>query len=221
MMSVHDELVELLNRVVVAFSQSDIRHKAMTRGYRWAYSLITGACRPHAPLIVGFNWGAQAGEQYDPQSTIKETRWNKSDLGSFARILPYMARYLPDLPMERISQTNYCFFRSEKEEQISARDLELCSSIFEQLLRVMKPTLVLGFSSRLRDHLLSSHQVTQPQITTVEQMKGKGIVAYTAVSGVLAGGATVAFLPHPNCPIRKETREKLWGFCADQMQAHR
>ena len=71
MMAVHDKLQELLRAVGAAFTRSDIHRWALNAGLRWNYSLITGACLPHAPMIVGFNWGAHTGESYLPQREIE------------------------------------------------------------------------------------------------------------------------------------------------------
>jgi hypothetical protein len=144
----------LLERVGDALQRSEIAKTATSAGRTWGYSLITGSCVPNALLIEGFNWGARAGERYPSQRRIEESSWRKGDLGSLARILPYLTR---------ISQTNYCFVRSKNGRRIRDSDLDLCQRIFEELLRIMTPSLILSFSSRLRDRLLRKDQFARSQ----------------------------------------------------------
>ena len=143
---------------------------------------------------------------------------NDGDLGSFARVPAYFKRHFPSLPINKISQTNYCFFRSKDERQISADDLKRCRPLFAELLSVMEPSLVLSFSSRLRDYLLRSDQVRNSETVSVQQQVGKRTVTCTAVAGMLEGGTPVAFLPHPNYPMQRSVRKKLWDFCANQVR---
>lgn len=215
------QLQSLLQRVGSAFAASDISQLARAKGYRWNYSLITGACHPKTPLIVGFNWGASAGAEYDPQREIKPSQWNRDDLGSLVRVLPYIARYLPKFSFETVTQTNYCFFRSKEERDITSRDLELCRPLFLGLLALLDPSIVLSFFSRLRDHLLRTSQVVDAEILEVKEQRGNRTVTSFAGVGKLKGRSPVAFLPHPNYPLRRTTRAQMWEFCAKWVTGRR
>lgn len=204
------DLLRLLKRVADAFQRSKIRRSAAESGDEWAYSLITGACLPGAPLIIGFNWGASSNARYEPQSEVNATPWREGENGSLIPILPYVSRFFPNLNLDKLSQTNYCFFRSKAEADISSEDLELCRPIFDDLLRVMRPTLVLSFSARLRDHVRKTDQVTCFRNQRIKNLN----MTYAVATGKLWGGIPVSFLPHPNYPMEGDAREKAWKFCS-------
>lgn len=203
------QLNELLEEVRAAYEKSKIGKK-----HEWFYSLITTPCIKYSPLIVGFNWGVDRNFQHRPQVHIKESYIKNEDLGSLARIEQYYWKeYLPLEAFHRASQTNYCFFRSEKAAQIDNDDLLLCQPIFDKLLKILEPSIVLSFSSKLRDYLLHSGQVTDLESKCLEYTRGKTKVPYTPYKGKLSFGAPIVFLPHPNYPLKKEIRVKSWQFC--------
>lgn len=206
-------LNELLRNLRKIYEESEIRDICSTEGYQWGYSLITGACVPAAPLLVGFNWGAKEGEKYESQETIEATVWTNEDLGSLVRIVPYCKKYLPQHMLTQASQTNYCFFRSKNERQITSGDLELCRPIFYRLLEIVNPSIILCFSSKLRDHLVSTDQVKNFENRSIAYDRGQQRVTYDAIKGVLATGVKIAFLPHPNYPMKKSARDVAWDFC--------
>jgi len=183
---------------------------------QWGYSLITGPCIPYAPLLVGFNWGARVGEEYSSRETIEETSLKNEDLGSLIRVVPYWEKYLPEHVLAHASQTNYCFFRSKNESQISERDLALCRPIFNRLLEIVKPSIVLCFSSKLRDYMVSTDKIKRLEKKPLEYKRGQSQVTYLVMKGELATGVTIAFLPHPMYRMTTAARDAAWAFCFDK-----
>jgi hypothetical protein len=112
-------LDELLIEVGNAYEQSDIRKLCLEEGYEWHYSLITTSMKPNGPLVLGFNWGASKGGVYKPQLSVNKSDFSREDVGSLARIFPYCEKYFGYDFLSDLSQSNYCFFRSHKEGQIS------------------------------------------------------------------------------------------------------
>jgi len=209
------QLSSLLDQLEDVYQKSEIRSvAAAAEGHEWAYSLIAGACQPGAPLVIGFNWGANEHTDYEPQTTIDRTPWQTGDRGSLIRILPYVSRYFPDIRLDEISQTNYCFFRSKKESQIRPGDLELCQPVFDELLRIMQPSVMLCFSSRLRDYLIADRRIHDDKDKRIPIPSTKRKITYTALRGSLGRGIPIAFLPHPNYPIPRAAREAAWRFCS-------
>jgi uracil-DNA glycosylase len=111
----------------------------------------------------------------------------------------------------RIVQTNYCFFRSLNEGQITARDLNLCYPIFDELLKLLKPSQIISFSSRLKQVLLEKGRLISENKLLLLTNKGEYHVlkAYLSVD---SKPIPIAFLPHPNYPIGGDQRIKAWDF---------
>ncbi|MGI8738709.1 MAG: hypothetical protein ACR2KU_03380 [Gammaproteobacteria bacterium] len=205
-------LVELLAEVRNAYEALDIKTLCLTEGLEWNYSLVTTSGVRNAPLIVSFNWGAASGKRYRPQERLQEEFLDEQDPGSLVRILPYLKKYLPLEQLANFSQTNYCFFRSHKANQISARDLALCQPLFTKLLAILKPGVVLSFSSKLRDYIETTEQLSETRRTSFEYLRGGRRVRYSALVGKLHSDIKAVFLPHPNYPLKGEVRDAAWGI---------
>lgn len=167
--------------------------------------------RKSGPLILGFNWGATQGEEYSPQATI--TVFKKDEVGSLSRIFPYCEKYFGNDFLERVSQSNYCFFRSKSESEITHKDIALCEPIFDKLIDEMEPSSILCFSSKLRDYLLSNHRVQTKESIKISYKRGSVQMTYEPIRATLTSGAEIMFLPHPNYPMKKEARNEAWDFC--------
>lgn len=211
-----NKLEFLLNELNAAHRKSDIAVACEKSGRSWGYSLITTSLKPDRPMLVGFNWGAAAGKSYENQKSIESEALLDQDLGSFKRIVPYTEKFIGCGSMVDASQTNYCFFRSHSESEISQTDINLCKPIFRDLLFVVKPSMILCFSSKLRDHLIEDGQVYNLKTTSITFKRGVLDIEYIVKKGSLNGDINIYFLPHPNYPMRKTAREKAWLFCFDQ-----
>jgi ribonuclease R len=212
-MQIINELSTLLNNVGDAYEKSEIKRKQSMLNCSWGYSLITGSCVPKAPLIIGFNWGARAGQVYKCQQVITPSLLEIDDLGSLARVIPYIKEYFPGALLENMSQTNYCFFRSPKQSDISEGDLALCRPIFNRLIEVLKPSCVFCFSSKLRDYMKDTNQITHPQSSEIPFNRGLRSVKYVAIKGIICDGVHIGFFPHPNYPMPNHARQEVWEFC--------
>ncbi|NKI16605.1 hypothetical protein HCU74_04120 [Spongiibacter sp. KMU-166] len=210
-----NKLESLLNELHAAHQKSDIAVACEKNGRSWGYSLITTSLKPDKPMLIGFNWGAATGENYDNQTSIESEALLDQDLGSFKRIVPYTEKFLGYGTMVDASQTNYCFFRSHSEREISQTDINLCKPIFRDLLSVVKPSMILCFSSKLRDHLIEDRQVFDLKTKVITFKRGATDIKYVVKKGALDGDIKVYFLPHPNYPMRKTAREQAWAFCFD------
>lgn len=190
-------------RISKAWGESDIKKKHP----EWAWSLAATQLYTDSLVIVGFNWGAAQMEKYDPQEILPDQPWPKQDLGSLARTLPYLQTYFPDIDLDTIVQTNYCFFRSHKEGDISSRDVVLTHSIFLDLLQDLRPKHVLVFSAILRDRILPQlNHIKEAEITSGNK-KPKAIRATWSIGG---REIPVGIVPHPNNAITGEARDKCW-----------
>jgi len=210
-------MMEVLNTLLVdlkeAYDQSDIKKYCQTNGHDWYYSLITSTLEKHGPMVIGFNWGASDNESYLPQSSIEKCGFEKADIGSLSRIFPYCQKYYGDDFLSKISQSNYCFFRSKIESQISNKDIQLCEPIFTKMIDVVKPSSVLCFSSKLRDKVITEDKIISSETHDICFKHGARNITYTAIKAVLDSNVEMKFLPHPNYPMKKEARDEAWEFC--------
>src|SRR5680860_1514247 len=112
-------LDSLLIELEQVYKKSAIKKYCLKYDHEWHYSLLTTTMKSDGPLVLGFNWGASQGGKYEPQRSVNESEFASGDIGSLSRILPYCEKYFDIDFLSKISQSNYCFFRSECESQIS------------------------------------------------------------------------------------------------------
>jgi ribonuclease R len=206
-------LTALLKEIEKAYEQSDIRQYCLEHGHQWFYSLVSTTMEVGGPLIIGFNWGASKDEKYDPQLSIEKCDFKSGDRGSLSRIFPYCEEFIGRDFLSTVSQSNYCFFRSKNERQISNKDMELCEPIFEKLLAVMKPSLIICFSSKLRDYMLRNNKIRTKTSKSIRFDRGYSVITYDVIKATLLSGTKIFFLPHPNYPMKAVAREEVWDFC--------
>ena len=214
----YNRLNGLLEKTKAAYDLSDIKRYCDREGHKWFYSLFATKVTENMPLIVGFNWGAAHGVSYAPQLNCSHESFSnlykEKRLGSLARIIPYLHKYMPGVSYTEMGQSNYCFFRSHQECQITEHDLELCKPIFIELLEIVKPSLLLCFSVRLRNYLLLSDRIQNIATAKLSGRQGSSENNCVVIKGEIAHGRVkIYFLPHPNYPLRRELREKAWEFC--------
>ena len=205
-------LTKLLKELSCLYEQSEIKQYCINHGLQWHYALVTTKMIKDEPLIVGFNWGAAKGVDYKPQTTIEYGGFNDEDTGSLNRIKPFCSQYCGEEFLDSASQTNYCLFRSHKAEEIQHSDIKLCEPIFESLIYTLRPSVLLSFSSKLRDYLISKNKIADLQKKTIEFQSGERKVMYTTAKGNL-GETPILFLPHPMYQMTSSARQEAWDFC--------
>ena len=210
----HDKHIEffydLLNETKVVFEQSAIYQESIKNN--WFYSVSATGIFPGKPLIVGFNWGAGQGVIYEPQKEYRFEYFSGlyPELGSLKRTIPYFDEYCPKALYGM--QTNFCFFRSKLENDIHDNDLELCFPLFIKYIQYSKPSILISFSNKLRNHLIKKgllidyHEASfQNGKRTISALKGHFADKDQVIEFVL--------LPHPNTPVIKDARKNCWEFC--------
>ena len=207
------ELEVLLTDLALAYAQSDIKQYCARHHVQWHYELLTSPLVANRPLIVGFNWGARADYVFNAPTCINAEDFLKQDLASLRRVVPYLSRFLGDDELTAISQSNICFFRSQRASQISTHDLQLCQPIFARLVAILKPSYLIGFSAQLKASLCQQDLLEDIQTTAIRWQSGTRTLTYTACKAYLKGVGRIYFLPHPNYPLPRAAREQAWAFC--------
>ena len=203
---------ELFTEVDTAFEKSDIKKFADSNKYQWNYSLTSTPIYHNGLLLVGFNGGAIQNYPYIRPKEVPPDNFLQQDLGSFRRVVPFLKKYFSDDTIAKIVQTNYCFFRSSKESEISDGDKKLCEPIFFKLLSFINPNQVISFSASLRKHLTLHPDIFQIKFSN-DISSNKGIInAAVGELKINSRNIPIGFLPHPNYPLNKSARENAWNF---------
>ena len=209
-----DKIQTLFDDTKLAFLKSDIKKFAEANNLQWNYSISATPLTKNNTVIVGFNWGASS--EGDIPQLAPPTRNFKSlydELGSFKKVDSSLRKYFSDTEIDNCVQTNFCFFRSKEENQISDKDLELSTPLFETLISLIEPKRIISFSSKLRDYFLKDEKLYRPngELNITSNKK----TLYVAKGFYLLKGneIPVYFLPHPNSKFTGEARKKAWEFC--------
>lgn len=208
----------LLRKTRQAFERSQIRAYAQRHDHKWFYEVSATPINRGGIWIVGFNWGAKQNENYpepneQPSKNFSELGFS-NELGSFSRLLRYLTRYFSVGEIETITQTNFCFFRSAKAEEINALDLQLSAPLFIELIEKTCPSTILAFSRRLQQYLADNKMVVN--MSEREVISGNRLIRVSKGDFSTNQRRTpIFFLPHPNYPISKQARDEAWKFCLD------
>ena len=210
-----DSLQNIFKDLDEAFDKSDIKKSAKEKGVVWNYSLLASPANQYSLLGVGFNWGAAKDCKYEKQTIDNIPIKFPEDMGSLIRIKYYIDKYFPSIPFNEVVQTNYCFFRSQKEAEITPNDIQLCQPIFQKLLSYLQPKAIISFSSKFRDALIKDsfkdNDFYLDEKTCVPIITNMG--EYNLVTGTLHENtlsSKIYFLPNPMYRLKKEFRDECW-----------
>ena len=201
---------ELLQEIDRAYAKSNLKkqHK------EWSYALFGSKPIDNPILLLGLNFGA-AGDTYTAQTLdgIKQAKpfsdMNIDDLGkSFLRLKNYISNY-EKIDIGKIVWSNFCFFRSQSENELSKEDIDLTKPIFKKLLHHTKPIEIICVSKSLYNFLNNEKLIKNKQ---EKNIKINAENTYTVIKATLYDYPFYC-LPHPNYPATKEGRKKCWDFC--------
>lgn len=207
----NNELMQLLADVGIAYEQSDIKKVNLN----WSYSLISPMPTQGCPLLIGINWGGgnNSDEQFHAQTEFGHDDLSTQDIGILKTALQYCRDHLGNEKAHRMAQTNYNFFRSPDERYLSSKDFSLCEPIFEKLVALIQPEVMVCLSSKLRDYLLNNNRLDDIEIAdNIKSESGNSLRSVVAIKAKL-NGAKIVFLPHPMSQITSKARKEAWKFC--------
>lgn len=219
-----NELIKLLAELGAAYLESDIQRNSYCRenNRKWAYELIQTALEENQPLIIGFNWGVDNswdeyinGNEYNHQQTIEEVKFIDIYKGSIERAMNMCKTYFKEIEFGKGSHSNFCFFQSAEENQISKKDIELCVPIFNKMINIVKPSVVFCFSRKAMDYLIRQGLARNIKREKFSPDDGNGRSCYAA-KGELDDGVKIYFLPHPNSRLKKKYEIKHGDFVVNQ-----
>lgn len=204
---------DLFIKIDDAYKKSDIRLKSEKNS--WFYSLCTSKPKIGQPLIVGFNWGVSSNHRKQIYADLESViDWNQ--MSSLQKTKPFIEKYFPRIRPDSFNQTNYCFFRSKKENEISDFDINLCEPIFYEFISRVKPRFILAFSKKLRETLMKNGMIKYLNKKSVFDGK-KTITAYHGLVNFGGWWSYIYLLPHPSywnrINNREEVLDQLWKIC--------
>lgn len=218
-----EKLEILLKELSIAYEKSDNRNNryCIKNKKKWGYELVQTALIEKQPMIIGFNWGVDNtwkeylnGNQYEHQSSVYKQHFMKIHMASLKRAMNSSKKECPDIDFHNGSHSNFCFFRSEREDQITQKDINLCIPIFEKLIKIVNPSIVFCFSSKARDYLSESGLIHEKKEKSISlKTNGRRKNTFKAVKGIINEDTLIYCLPHPNSKIKKEVRQMAWDFC--------
>lgn len=211
---------KLLRKTEDAYRKSDVFKNYKQKD--WGYSVTATSFKKNEKVIVGFNWGVDGslikkGKTHGSQKEYptKDFPNLNDDLGSFKRTLAQFYEYFEDnIPKVQI---NYCFFRSEKENQITEEDLVLSSKLFDELINYLEPSMLVSFSRSLNNYLERKGRLINKE--TIKFESGNKSVFVTKGKIEIYNKEILYFnLPHPNSPITGNSRKKTWDYCFNDLR---
>lgn len=131
------------------------------------------------------------------------------------RIYRLLSVHLPKEDIDNCVQTNFCFFRSKKENQIKSKYLELSTPLFQQLIDMIQPKRIIGFSSKPGDYFIQNKLCKKVQKATLTSDNGT-VVAVKGTTYVRDMEIPICFLPHPNAKFTTVARESAWRCCFEE-----
>jgi hypothetical protein len=212
-----DEIYALYKETGEAFEKSQIKDYAYERGLKWFYSVTATRLTTNTTAIVGFNWGAAEKCEYKPQTeppdcSFKNLYDKKGELGSLQKIYKSLKTWLPEEEVDNAVQTNFCFFGSRFENEITAVDLELSTSLFTRLIEMIKPKRIVGLSKKLERYFVDNGLCSNVQTASVPSNK-RTLYVTKGDFKISDKRIPIRFLPHPNAKFTKVAREKAWEIC--------
>ena len=114
-------------------------------------------------LLVEFNWEVESKQKYTAQEFIptinfKGLHLNK-ELGSLQKIYRPLLEYFPAEEIDDAVRSNFCFFRSKQEDQLTQTDLDLSTPLFLKFIDIintlqnpsLKPRTAMHTPQRLKN----------------------------------------------------------------------
>ena len=176
-------------------------------------------------VLVGFNGGAANGVDYSseenkyvfpPSVTYGECfKKGASELGSFMKVYPLLSDRIGEKEVANCIQTNFCFFRSKYEHEISQNDLETSRKLFLDFMEILQPSRLICFSMSLYNNL--KDQLSHDKLESFQNGNRK-VFVYKGSLKLKDREVPIFILPHPNARIKSEARKQCWDYCLGKTQ---
>ena len=199
----------LLRKTKIAYEQSDIKTKSLY------YSVAGTPIIKYKGVLIGLNWGGGGKNDmnnYIPQDLNKLNQSQPKDYRFIHSLFPFLQEYTKLNSILDINYSNLCFFRSPKVSDLSPRDWELSSKLFEDYINYIQPPWILFTSlGRKPVSILLNHD--DIEIKVQKDFK-QGNKVFTAHKGLYRHQFKLLTVPYPYQAggISKITRCRIWKW---------
>jgi hypothetical protein len=207
---------ELVKKTKEAYLKSDVYKKYGDK--KWGFNITATEFSKKCPLIVGFNWGT--GKDWDSRYEFpgeyplgKDLHYIYDELGSFKKVVNLFYKYFPD--GNNGVQTNFCFFRSYGESQISDNDKLISYELFKELVNYLDPSIIISFSKSLFEYFSKMNRLDPNSEVGSKVIKSNAATLIVYRGKVKIGEKFIDYrnLPHPNYPLISSARTEACEYC--------
>jgi len=215
---------KLQYRLKQAYALSDAYKKYKDKN--WGFSLTATLFSKNMPLILNFNNGVdnefvKNGNTYGEQQSYPfshfygiypELSFLKKMLHPFSQFYPPFRKY-PHGQLIPATLSSICFFRTDKQSQISRKDIKLCRPILEDLIEYLNPPIIITYCKKAHNYFLAQKLL---DIESIKTPLGKRMISASRGS-IFINNSKIKYinLPHPinYKPYNQKEIAKAWEFC--------
>lgn len=200
---------ELLADTDRQFKQSPVYRKQLTLGKQWNYSVCATPISKSNGVLFGINWGGS--DNFQPQ-TVMPSGQGISEYHFIKQSRQYLENnWGLDIASINFNYANLCFFRTPKENYLSADDYKLSLPLFEKYIRYINPPWILSIGGTNLKILDSFGALKNIEQHFDKQGKFKGH------SGQLWDW-NIFSVPHPGAHLTREARQTIWETVTTEMK---
>jgi ribonuclease R len=204
----NNPISKIYDQLAIAFEKSDIKKYALKNSKEWYYSLSETDFCSDSIAILHFNPTAD-DKNYLAQLCLPE---NKIDQEKWNSIVSIINEQNGNGEAGRMVEFYFCPFRSSDESLLTELDLELSLPIFGEVLKEIKPKVILSFSPTLQQLFTANKAITNLEVFNIKQ----GAKNYLVEKGTIKIGkkkVTIAFLPDLGLnKINKNSLTQIWTW---------
>jgi ribonuclease R len=193
----------LLPAVKKAFNKSEVKHIAIQKKAKWQFEITPSAPVPESVLLLRFNPEASLNKGYRGQKLISKHPFKPE--GS-TRV--FFKTYCP---YQKVSEGYLSPLRSLDDKQLSDHDIELSLPIFEDFIKLLKPTKVVSFSAPMIATLQKYKYLTNIEEEEVTD-QDRTIISSRAILNVGDLKIPIYFVPRPSSRLLKELKSLAWDW---------
>jgi len=211
-MNSHDQPTQLFFEELLAetgrcFKKTDVYKKQQAKNSQWNYSVCGTPILKNEPIFFGINWGGsgvgrqKADTQWDDITAYPFIKRNRIFLENGLKL------NFSDI---NFNYTNFCFFRSPKADDLSAKDYDCSIPLFKKYVTYINPPWLLAIGNTSFNKLRQYQSLDK--IVQYQNQTGK-------VNGFSAKlwDLDVYTVPHPNARLSNTERNAIWTCAIDKI----
>lgn len=200
---------ELLTDTERQFHKSPVYQKQLKLGKQWNYAVCATPIQIDKGVIFGINWGG--ADNFSPQTDMPSGE-GISDYHFIKQSRQFLEKHWGlDIAAINFNYANLCFFRTPKENILSADDYKFSLPLFEKYIRYINPPWLLSIGATNLKVLDNFGVLKNVQRHFDKQNKFKGH------SGQLWEW-NIFSVPHPSAHLTSESRQTIWETVTTEMK---